>query len=261
VAERLTKPTSPLFINWNGDVDKKVGRKVTSFFEDKNDLHMTSTAIRGLMETTAEEALLRGDITATQRASVSSLNGHSSEVVKNYYLKVRTAKDVKNARDAVIAFDSPNDNTNSHGNTNNLCSHFEDLDEHVDSNPMKYNKDHYEHVDSNPMKNDDDSDDDVVGRLFEGTQVTEYADWGTEHPDYKSLGSRATWSRSELLYIYQAAKGMLKSNQSKTNIVARILIKIKSDPLALSIFHARHVLKSDRLRSGYKKIEDKLKIN
>jgi len=206
---------------------------------------MTSTAIRGLMETTAEEALLRGDITATQRASVSSLNGHSSEVVKNYYLKVRTAKDVKNARDAVRAFDTPNDSTNSHGNTNNLCSHFEDLDEHVDSNDMK---------------NNDDSDD--VRRLFGENQLTEYADWGTEHLDYnKSLGSKAKWSQSELLYIFKAAKGMLKTNPSKTNIVARILSKIKSDPLALPVFHARHVLKSDRLRFGYTKIEEKLYID
>jgi hypothetical protein len=96
-----------LFITWNGDSDTSVGRKLTSFFEGKNDLHMTSTAIRGLMETTAEEALLRGEITSVQRASVSSINGHSSAVVKNYYLKSRTAKDVENARAAVKAFAQP----------------------------------------------------------------------------------------------------------------------------------------------------------
>jgi hypothetical protein len=89
-----------------------------------------------------------------------------------------------------------------------------------------------------------------------------YADWGTEHPDYnKPVGSKATWSKGELSYICKAAKEMNRSNPRKTNIVARILLKIKSDPLALPLFHARHVLKSDRLRPGYKQIQDKLNID
>ena len=243
---RLTRPKSPLFITWNGDIDEGIGRKVTSFFEDKNDLHMTSTAIRGLMETSAEEALLHGHITASQRASVSSINGHSSAVVKDYYLKVRARKDVQNARDAVRAFDTPIANTSNRDNSNivgdHLGSHYDDMAIDEDES------------DANAINNDSaDLEDHFLGG---------YAEWGTEHPDYnKPVGSKATWSKGELSYIRKAAKEMNRSNPRKSNIVARILLKIKSDPLALPIFHARHVLKSDRLRPGYKQIQDKLNID
>ena len=243
---RLTRPKSPLFITWNGDIDEGIGRKVTSFFEDKNDLHMTSTAIRGLMETSAEEALHKGDITASQRASVSSINGHSSAVVKNYYLKIRARKDVQNARDAVRAFDTPIANTSNRDNSNivgdHLGSHYDDMAIDEDES------------DANAINNDSaDLEDHFLGG---------YAEWGTEHPDYnKPVGSKATWSKGELTYILKAAKEMNRSNPRKSNIVARILLKIKSDPLALPIFHARHVLKSDRLRPGYKQIQDKLNID
>jgi len=248
---RLTRPKSPLFITWNGDIDETIGRKVTSFFEDKNDLHMTSTAIRGLMETSAEEALLRGHITASQRASVSSINGHSSAVVKNYYLKIRARKDVQNARDAVRAFDTPIANTDNRDNSiivgNHLENHYDDMAIDEDES------------DANAI-NDDSAD--LEDHLLGGYQITEYADWGTEHPDYnKPVGSKANWSKAELSYIRKSAKEMFTSNPRKTNIVARILLKIKSDPLALPLFHARHVLKSDRLRPGYNQIKDKLKID
>jgi hypothetical protein len=248
----LTQPTSSLFLTFDGDSDQKIGRKVTKFFEDKNDLHMTSTAIRGLFETTAEAALLRGDITASQRASVSSINGHSNAVVKNYYLKVRTAQDVQNARDAVRAFNTPNAYIGPRSNHYNLENHYDDMvvDED-DSDANAINDD----SDANAINNDEE-------HLLGGYQITEYADWGTEHPDYnKPVGSKANWSKGELSYIHNAAKEMIRSNPRKTNIVARILLKIKADPLAMPLFHARHVLKSDRLRPGYKQIEDKLNID
>ena len=252
----LTQPTSSLFLTFDGDSDQKIGRKVTKFFEDKNDLHMTSTAIRGLFETTAEAALLRGDITASQRASVSSINGHSNAVVKNYYLKVRTAQDVQNARDAVRAFNTPNAYIVPRDNANivryNLENHYDDMvvDEDVsDANAIN------DDSDANPMNNDEE-------HLLGANPITEYADWGTEHPDYnKPVGSKANWSKGELSYIHNAAKEMIRSNPRKTNIVARILLKIKADPKALPLFHARHVLKSVRLRPGYKQIEDKLNID
>ena len=179
---RLTRPKSPLFITWNGDIDEGIGRKVTSFFEDKNDLHMTSTAIRGLMETSAEEALLHGHITASQRASVSSINGHSSAVVKDYYLKVRARKDVQNARDAVRAFDTPIANTSNRDNSNivgdHLGSHYDDMAIDEDES------------DANAINNDSaDLEDHFLGG---------YAEWGTEHPDYnKPVGSKATWSKTQ----------------------------------------------------------------
>ena len=228
--KQLIQPTDPLFITWNGDSDTSVGRKLTSFFEGKNDLHMTSTAIRGLMETTAEGALQRGEITMVQRASVSSLNGHSSAVVKNYYLKSRTAKDVENARAAVKSFAQPSDTENI------LLNRLQEI--------------------NGDGKNDDDI-------LFgENLNLPEYTEWGAEHPDYnKPVGSKARWTKTELSYIYKAAKDILRSYPDKTNIVARILIKIKSDPLAQPIFHSRHVLRSGRLRFGYQQIVDKLNID
>ncbi len=262
---RLIQPKSKLFLTFDGDSDRKIGRKVTKFFEDKNGLHMTTTHIRSLFETTAEAALLRGDITASQRASVSSINGHSSAVVKDYYLKVRTAKDVQNARDAVRAFNTPNAYIGPRGNENiirnNLENHYDDMvvDED-DSDAHAINDD----SDANTIS--DDSDANAINNdeehLLGGYQITEYADWGTEHPDYdKPVGSKANWSKGELSYIHNAAKEMIRSHPRKTNIVARILLKIKADPLAMPLFHARHVLKSDRLRPGYKQIEDKLNID
>jgi hypothetical protein len=271
---RLIQPKSKLFLTFDGDSDRKIGRKVTKFFEDKNGLHMTTTHIRSLFETTAEAALLRGDITASQRASVSSINGHSSAVVKDYYLKVRTAKDVQNARDAVRAFNTPNAYIVPRGNENivrnNLENHYDDMvvdEDDSDANTINDDSDaNTINDDSDANAINDDSDTNAINNdeehLLGGYQISEYADWGTEHPDYnKPVGSKANWSKGELSYIHNAAKEMIRSNPRKTNIVARILLKIKADPKALPLFHARHVLKSDRLRPGYKQIEDKLNID
>jgi hypothetical protein len=71
-------------------------------------------------------------------------------------------------------------------------------------------------------------------------------EWGENHPVDKNA-KRAEWSTAEKNYLIPLAESLKRINA--TNLFARCLKHIKNDPLATPIFHRRHVLDSDRLKS------------
>jgi hypothetical protein len=71
-------------------------------------------------------------------------------------------------------------------------------------------------------------------------------EWGENHPVDKNA-KRAEWSTAEKNYLIPLAESLKRINA--TNLFARCLKHIKNDPLATPIFHRRHVLDSDRIKS------------
>ena len=61
-------------------------------------LHLTTTHIRALVETTAADLCDEGKIDARQRKAVSNINGHSSATVDKYYMKRSRKHDVQHGK-------------------------------------------------------------------------------------------------------------------------------------------------------------------
>jgi hypothetical protein len=75
---KVPLPTDPLLLNADGGL-LDVGRRVQAFF-GKQGFDISITTLRGLVETSAEQALLNGDISSKERESISAISTHSSEV-------------------------------------------------------------------------------------------------------------------------------------------------------------------------------------
>lgn len=86
----------PLFIAYNGASELLPGRLVQAYFRRKLNISVTITTIRGIIETEAAERLATGAITEQQRSAINSINGHSSIIANEYY--VRTDMDAIVAR-------------------------------------------------------------------------------------------------------------------------------------------------------------------
>jgi hypothetical protein len=205
-----------LWLTFDGKPDK-IGPRVTQYFKRTLQLHITTTAIRSLVETTTETLAREGGISSVQREAVSNINGHTSEVTRDYYLRMDRTTDVHRARQAMnIATDSPS-------SPGNLLEP--------------------------PLTWDNHSKETLCA-----------ADWGTKHPDYQkttvkgqNVVKRATWTEEEIRYIADYCVQKVEENpEAKSTICASCLEYIHTDPEALPIFHANHVLDSARLRTGYR---------
>jgi len=94
---------APLWITWNGRREYQMGKRLTDYFEMKTNgkLHITSTNIRSLFETTSNELYENGNITLEQKNSVTRLGGHNGATVQKYYIKRNLVKSVANAREVM----------------------------------------------------------------------------------------------------------------------------------------------------------------
>jgi len=90
--------------------------------------------------------------------------------------------------------------------------------------------------------------------------VLQVAQFGTKHPCYhiKDRSKKVEWTEEEVRYIGQFCDNLENNHPGVTNVVARCLEQIRSDPEAVAIFHSHHTEKSDRLRNG-RRIWDKRK--
>src|SRR5690606_14961576 len=66
----------PLWLRFDGSPDAHIGLRLTAFFKKELRLHITTTSIRSLIETTFDTLHSQGVISTQQRASVSNINGH-----------------------------------------------------------------------------------------------------------------------------------------------------------------------------------------
>ena len=88
-------PEAPFFVTPTGK-PYKIGNGVTAFFKRALGIRINITKIRSIVETEMHKAHLRGVITAEERASVMNINGHSSQVTKDYYVREDRVQDVFN---------------------------------------------------------------------------------------------------------------------------------------------------------------------
>jgi hypothetical protein len=102
-----------LWIRYNASAyeSKHIGQAVSSFFLKKGNLKLNSTIIRSLIETEFEYLRQCDVITSEERQAVMNLNGHSSEIVKNYYLLQARQRDVSNA---ISAFTKGQEHRSAH---------------------------------------------------------------------------------------------------------------------------------------------------
>lgn len=110
VARQQPLPADPLWLKYSGAAEDSLGRQVTKFFKAELGLLITTTAIRSLVETAMHEKHQDGEITQAQRESVHAINGHSSQVTQDYYIREDRAREVALARSAFNAItmqDSP----------------------------------------------------------------------------------------------------------------------------------------------------------
>ena len=97
--------------------------------------------------------------------------------------------------------------------------------------------------------------DNIIDPTRAAVYVTE--PWGAEHPS-PSKSTRAEWSEAEVKYLTDLVETISAERYGKsTNMMAECLKRIRKDSNARVIFHERHVLTTDRLRSGYRNHKNK----
>jgi hypothetical protein len=226
-------PAAPLFLTYHGQPEDRLGKRLTTFFKRTMELHVTTTAIRSLVETMTDKMYIKGKITKEGKESVQHINGHSSRITQDYYVRRDQANMVAQARDV---FSTPGTHAHPH-----LCEkdlpHVQVLPRSPESaEEVRGWAQHQGCASAGWARND---------RL-------EAANWGTAHPDYQSGGKKARWTTEEVQYIRRWCEHDHGGYMYSTNIVARCLAHILSDRAALPIFHPNHVLDSARLRHGYR---------
>lgn len=77
-------------------------------------------------------------------------------------------------------------------------------------------------------------------------------DWGSAHSHYKSDAIRVPWNTEELEYI----RAFVLATKKNTAVVPMLWSHILADPIAVPIFHIRHVESKDRLSTGYKHVQN-----
>lgn len=213
----IESPNDPLWVDWKGNPETDIGRLVTRYFRKKLDLHITTTAIRSLVETQAQDLFEQGIISLADRESVSHINGHTSQIARTYYVERDRVRDIFNTR--------------------NLFRHIVEADGDV--------------------KNDFVQAVEFGGVEWPISSHFEYCDWGTNHPDYNKPSKRAIWSAAELQYIsdWMSNRLLTKVSRGKLQTVSALWKYITQGPgkaSAQPIFHRHHVLNSTRLRHGYR---------
>ena len=79
--------TARLFITANGKPDVKLERYVKSLFLTEMDCRISTNTIRKIVDTTARDMRLRGDLSAAQMDAVLFVQGHSEKISRNYYIQ------------------------------------------------------------------------------------------------------------------------------------------------------------------------------
>lgn len=183
------------------------------------------------------QAFQRGLVTKDQKAAVNDLNGHSSQIVQDYYL---LTDQQANVAAAGKAFDKLyNDSTDINEDTND-----------GDGNDDNDDEDSMLKVKSKPVA--------PAVNL-----QTRYNDWGVKHPNRNVANNkRVKWSDEEIGYIRAFYYRTIKVNpEAEKTIVSRCLRAIQGDSKARAIFHRNHTLTSARLRHGYRIFQKELGIN
>jgi hypothetical protein len=255
----------PLLLNFlHGGLKANVGQAITHFHIAESQIHLTTTAIRSLLETTAEHLYRQGHLSTEAKKSVEGINGHSSAVVKNYYLKLNRAEEVHHAR-ALFRTDSEPDpemsdqyqdfttDPSSCSLSSSAGTNFNSTD---DLGHWVWSSNFSSPSRTPPTASLSPSRTPPPPSSFNTFKVSDDLNhwvWGDDHPEKKANPSKVKWSNEELEFIRSWKN---KNDTAGTrNPIARCLEAIKLDSQARHIFHQHHVLNSGRLRAGYDRVK------
>lgn len=176
-------------------------------------LRITSTSIRKLIEIEMEFCKREGLISDVEREAVRNINGHSSQIVDDFYLKLDRNADAHNGR---VAFEKllKRDGINYNA-------------QQTHDKPKWHFKDELTHAPWGTMHP-------FFGKLS-GRNI------------------RVKWSDGELEYIKEWICNSNHVVVASANRVAKCHQHIQNDHKAYPIFHVNHVLTSARLRTGFEK--------
>ena len=243
-----------LFLDFDGEViGDKVGEYVTRFFRSHG-LHMTTTTLRSLMETTADQYEKAGMITHEQRLAVSSINTHSSRITQDYYVRSDIDKDVHLARLAMSPLLSPEE---SRG--------FASTQGQFDASVGLFLPSPLGNIPSSTQGQFESP----VGPFAPSPVCSHFPPpcrdlvmpvlgWGIKHPDYQKFSAksgkpvtRAEWSPAELEYMGRWYHDFRQENPDLQRMSSIFLSHLKKDKAAIGIFHTIHTLDSKRIRYGF----------
>ena len=218
IVRRTLSQDNALFLDWNGKAEIRIGRLVTSYFKRTCGLRITTTMIRSVVEMATEDARQRGAITVQQQEATHRINGHSSQVVQDFYIRRNMEQSV---RLGTAAFES-----------------LQVVAPVAPSDP----------VIANPVRTPS-----ITPRIVTPMLAIK---WGTAHPNYQEhpTARRAEWTSAEVDYIsswYQQETVRVPGNDNMLS--SRCLKAIIKDPAAWPIFHELHTLDSKRMRTGIDK--------
>jgi hypothetical protein len=92
------RPDDLIFLNFDGSNFTNISRLVSSYFRMKAGLKITTTTLRGIVETECARRRDCGEITEAQRTSISVIVGHGDKTAKDDYVRTDLDADVKRAR-------------------------------------------------------------------------------------------------------------------------------------------------------------------
>ncbi len=210
-------PLHPLWLQCSGKkiTNADISHLVKRFFVRTMQLNVTTTSIRKLVEMEMEAAVRAKIISPQERIAVQNINGHTSAVVQDFYLKLDRTADAAFGRDA-----------------------FSKVFRHIGAGEE----------DSGGIVCD-------PSNVWPDKDELKHAPWGTTHPNFTkptTRNMRVPWSHNEIGYImgWIAREGDLALNGNR---VARCLHYICKDSSAYPIFHLHHIMNSGRLRTGFDK--------
>lgn len=88
-----------IFITFDGNSRHKyISRAIKIFMRDSINIDSSSNGLRTLVETEADRKMFAGEITPSQRESVSRINGHSSTTSRDYYVREQLGQHLVNSQ-------------------------------------------------------------------------------------------------------------------------------------------------------------------
>ena len=257
----------PLFINFAGTGPYNVAKGLSNFFAQSLGLKITSTRIRSIVETCFEDLLDNGAISTAQRNAIQNVNGHSSQTMKDHYLKKSRRQDAENAFVAFNVYDDLNGIINENLEVsdlgNDLNSFFENEMEFAGMETL----------------NDSQTQNDLAvypisvvaaNTTLAGVNQSEVISdtnmlsgvVGCKHPDYKKSEKqlRASWTDFEIQTVGQwCEQNKIVNPKWAKCILAKCVQHIKNDPKLREHFHEFHIFDSGRLRHGWEAYLNKKK--
>ena len=89
------------FLTYQGRPFSNIGRLITSFWREREDLSLTATTFRSLVTSDVNRRVDAGELGQTHIAAVAKINGHLQGTSREYYLKTMFALTVQAAREAM----------------------------------------------------------------------------------------------------------------------------------------------------------------